>query len=91
MKSELAFPNVLKDNKVFISKRNNYNASLFVVSPVLKFGYVVAVLYASRFTLSALIVLILETTQTLPFRRWFLDIKRSKQNKKSIHQWDLNS
>ena len=44
MKSELAFRNVLKDNKVFISKRNNDNASVFVVSPVLKFGYVVGVL-----------------------------------------------
>ena len=30
MKSELAFRNVLKDNKVFISKRNNDNTSLFV-------------------------------------------------------------
>ena len=44
VKSELAFQNVLKDNKVFISKQNNDNTSLFVVSPVLKFGYVVDVL-----------------------------------------------
>ena len=44
MKSELPFQNGLKDNMVFISKRNNDNTSLFVVSPVLKFGYIVDVL-----------------------------------------------
>ena len=58
---------------------------------VLKFGYVVDVLYLSGFTLNPLFLIQERETQTLLFRKWFLDRKRSKQNMKSIHQWDLNS